>query len=96
MPPTFAHKLALIAIASCWLSVAYSLAYAEDADWPVYLGGKERNLYSPLNQIGVNVGTLLFSGDFLSPQTVEANRFGWKCSRLESLGTLAQVREDKN
>ncbi|MEO1834832.1 MAG: PQQ-binding-like beta-propeller repeat protein [Akkermansiaceae bacterium] len=24
---------------------------APSADWPVYLGGKERNLYSPLNQI---------------------------------------------
>ena len=23
----------------------------ENADWPVYLGGKERNLYAPLNQI---------------------------------------------
>jgi hypothetical protein len=26
-------------------------AEPNDADWPVYLGGKERNLYSPLQQI---------------------------------------------
>ena len=45
MNPT--HRLALIAVSSCWLS----LAHGEDADWPVYLGGKERNLYSPLEQI---------------------------------------------
>ena len=44
---TFAHKLVLIAISTCWPS----MANAEDADWPVYLGGKERNLYSPLDQI---------------------------------------------
>ena len=41
------HKLVLIAFSSCWLC----LAHAEGADWPVYLGGKERNLYSPLEQI---------------------------------------------
>jgi quinoprotein glucose dehydrogenase len=41
------HRLAMIAVSSCWLS----LAHGEDADWPVYLGGKERNLYSPLEQI---------------------------------------------
>ena len=41
------HRLALIALSCCWLS----LAHGEDADWPVYLGGKERNLYSPLEQI---------------------------------------------
>jgi quinoprotein glucose dehydrogenase len=28
-----------------------SLAQAQNTDWPIYLGGKERNLYSPLNQI---------------------------------------------
>ena len=42
----FVPQLALIA-SICWLS----LAYAQDADWPEYLGGKERNLYSPLEQI---------------------------------------------
>ena len=41
------HKLALIAASCCWLSVAHG----EDADWPVYLGGKERDLYSSLEQI---------------------------------------------
>ena len=41
------HRLALIAVSCCWLSPAHG----EDADWPVYLGGKERNLYSPLEQI---------------------------------------------
>ncbi len=41
------HQLALIAVSSCWLS----LAHGEDADWPVYLGGKECNLYSPLDKI---------------------------------------------
>lgn len=40
-------KLALCAVSCCWLNAAY----AEDVDWPVYLGGKERNLYSPLDQI---------------------------------------------
>jgi quinoprotein glucose dehydrogenase len=49
------HKVALIAVGCCWLS----LAHGEDADWPVYLGGKERNLYSPLEQInGENVSQL--------------------------------------
>jgi quinoprotein glucose dehydrogenase len=41
------HKLALIAVSCCWLSVARS----QDVDWPVYLGGKERSLYSSLDQI---------------------------------------------
>ena len=41
------HRLVLIAVSCCWLSPAHG----EDADWPVYLGGKERNLYSPLEQI---------------------------------------------
>ena len=46
LPSTFVPQLALIAGIG-WLS----LAYAQDADWPEYLGGKERNLYSPLEQI---------------------------------------------
>ncbi len=41
------YKLALIAASCCWLNVAH----ADDADWPVYLGGNERNLYSSLEQI---------------------------------------------
>ena len=42
------HEFALnVIISSCWLSLAQSA----DADWPVYLGGKERNLYSRLEQI---------------------------------------------
>ena len=44
---TATHKLALIAFSSCWLS----LAHAEETDWPVYLGGKGRDLYSSLEQI---------------------------------------------
>ena len=49
------RNIALIAVSWCWLS----LAHGEDADWPVYLGGKERNLYSPLEQInGDNVSQL--------------------------------------
>ena len=47
MPPTFVVQFVLIAISSGWLS----MAYAQDADWPVYLGSKERNLYSTLEQI---------------------------------------------
>ncbi len=36
-----------------------SSALAQEVDWPVYLGGKERNLYSPLDQINLsNVGRL--------------------------------------
>ncbi len=36
----------LVSLISC-----ASIAVAEDADWPVYLGGKRRNLYSPLDHI---------------------------------------------
>ena len=42
-------RFALIVFGGCCgFSVA---ANAEDTDWPVYLGGKERNLYSSLQQI---------------------------------------------
>ena len=41
------HKVALIAVSCCWVGVTH----AEDTDWPYYLGGKERNLYSSLEQI---------------------------------------------
>jgi quinoprotein glucose dehydrogenase len=38
---------------------------ARHADWPVYLGGKERNLYSPLSQINrSNVGRLQVAWTF--------------------------------
>ena len=40
-------KLTLIVVSCCWLS----LAHAEDTDWPEYLGGKQRDLYSSLDQI---------------------------------------------
>jgi len=33
------------------LALIASSAQAEDTDWPIYLGGKERNLYSSLDQI---------------------------------------------
>ncbi len=49
------YKFPLVVICCCWLS----LAHAQDANWPVYLGGKERNLYSPLDQINrANVSQL--------------------------------------
>ncbi len=55
LPLTFNRKFVLIAFSNCLLS----LAYAQDADWPVYLGGKERNLYSTLEQINcANVSRL--------------------------------------
>lgn len=41
------HQLVLIVVSCCWLGVAQG----QDADWPVYLGGKERDLYSSLEQI---------------------------------------------
>lgn len=41
------HTIALLAVYCGWLN----LTHAQDADWPFYLGGKERNLYSPLDQI---------------------------------------------
>ena len=41
------YRLALLAMVCCWFSVTHG----QDADWPVYLGGKERNLYSSLDQI---------------------------------------------
>ncbi|MCA9160681.1 MAG: PQQ-binding-like beta-propeller repeat protein, partial [Planctomycetales bacterium] len=55
------HKLVLIAVSCGWLS----LARAEDVDWPEYLGGKERNLYSPLEQINrTNVSRLQVAWTF--------------------------------
>ncbi len=41
------YKFVLIVVSCCWISPAHS----QDADWPVYLGGKERDLYSSLKQI---------------------------------------------
>lgn len=41
------HALALMAISVCWLPTASG----QNADWPVYLGGKDRDLYSSLEQI---------------------------------------------
>ena len=32
-------------------TLAFAVDAEENADWPVYLGGKERNLYSTLEQI---------------------------------------------
>ncbi len=40
-------KFALLIVSCCWQGVAH----AQDVDWPVYLGGKDRDLYSSLNQI---------------------------------------------
>ena len=47
-------SIVLIAICSCWLN-----ANAQNADWPIYLGGKERNLYSSLDQISKDNATQL-------------------------------------
>ncbi|MFT5467828.1 MAG: quinoprotein glucose dehydrogenase [Verrucomicrobiales bacterium] len=47
MPMRRLNSITLIALSSCWLSIAH----AQDADWATYLGGKERNLYSALDQI---------------------------------------------
>ena len=44
-------RLSLYLMASTLGVNANGIANAQDADWPVYLGGKERNLYSPLQQI---------------------------------------------
>jgi quinoprotein glucose dehydrogenase len=41
--------LGLSVVSSLWLGAAF--AGAEDVDWPVYLGGKERSNYSALKQI---------------------------------------------
>ena len=49
------HKFVLIVIlSSCWLS----FAQGADADWRIYLGGKERQLYSPLEQINRRLDAL--------------------------------------
>lgn len=45
----FSNRLVIFSIfSSCWLAGG---SVAQDADWPIYLGGKERNLYSELDQI---------------------------------------------
>ena len=41
------YKLALMVVSCSWLSVAHG----QDVDWPNYLGGKKRDLYSSLDQI---------------------------------------------
>ncbi len=43
-------KLALICLHFCWLGVTHG----QDVDWPTYLGSKQRNLYSSLDQINRN------------------------------------------
>jgi quinoprotein glucose dehydrogenase len=40
-------KIALFAANICWMGIAYG----QDVDWSNYLGSKERNIYSSLNQI---------------------------------------------
>ena len=47
MPRFVIFQLFQIAFSCCWLSLSYS----QEADWPVYLGGKDRSLYSTLDQI---------------------------------------------
>ncbi len=41
------YKLALMLVSCCWLN----RAHGQEVDWPNYLGGKERDLYSSLQQI---------------------------------------------
>ena len=57
LPPNKMSRTVLIAVCLC--SIGVSAADPENADWRVYLGGKQRNLYSPLQQInGANVSQL--------------------------------------
>ena len=78
------HRLVLIAISCCWLS----LAHGEDADWPVYLGGKERNLYSSLAQINrENVSQLEVAW------TSRIGSYTWYCIQLWTSRSLMVVRQ---
>jgi quinoprotein glucose dehydrogenase len=43
------RKFVLIVVCCCWID----LARGQDADWASYLGSKERNLYSSLDQINL-------------------------------------------
>ncbi len=55
------YKLALIFVSCCW----FSLTHGQDVDWPVYLGGKECDLYSSLDQINrANVSELKVAWTF--------------------------------
>ncbi len=59
---------ALIAFSCCWPL----LTHAQDVDWPTYLGGKERNLYSSLDQINrANVTQLKVAWTFDTGQQAE-------------------------
>ena len=49
MTRTSHRPLFVIALSLC--AVITANAEAQNADWPVYLGGKGRVLYSPLQQI---------------------------------------------
>ncbi|MFT4548378.1 MAG: quinoprotein glucose dehydrogenase [Verrucomicrobiales bacterium] len=54
------------------LTPMLSLVAAENVDWPVYLGGKERNLYSPVDQINrENVSKLEVAWTFESGERGE-------------------------
>jgi quinoprotein glucose dehydrogenase len=56
---TLALRLRLALLVLCLGAGRLDAADAKNADWPVYLGGKERNLYSALTQINrENVGQL--------------------------------------
>jgi quinoprotein glucose dehydrogenase len=43
------NRFVVVVLGTAWVTGDFTRG--EDADWPVYLGGKERNLYSPLDQI---------------------------------------------
>jgi quinoprotein glucose dehydrogenase len=49
-------RILAIAITQC---MCLAMVQGQDVDWPVYLGGKERNLYSSLNQINAENVTKL-------------------------------------
>lgn len=51
-PLPFRWSAALVPVVMCGVAMlAAQAADLKNADWPEYLGGKERNLYSPLQQI---------------------------------------------
>jgi quinoprotein glucose dehydrogenase len=62
------YKFALLVLSCCWLSVAHG----QDVDWPNYLGGKGRDLYSSLDQINrENVAKLKVAWTFVTGNEAE-------------------------
>lgn len=77
----------LLAVALGTLPPLRAAETARHADWPVYLGGKERNLYSPLAQINRgNVGQLQVAWSFDTGEKGE-----YQANNLVVGGTLFTV-----